>query len=42
MAKYLKIGFVRELELKLNKEEISYSKFVELLEEEVIYNYSNK
>lgn len=42
MAKYLKIGFVRELEYLLNKEEISYSKFVELLEEEVIYNYSNK
>ena len=39
MAKYLKIGFVRELELKLNREEISYSKMVELIEEECIKNY---
>ena len=39
MAKYLKIGFVRELELKLNREEISYSKMVELMEEECIKNY---
>ena len=39
MAKHLKIGFVRELELKLNREEISYSKMVELIEEECIKNY---
>ena len=42
MAKYLKIGFVRELELKLNREEISYSKMVELMEEECIKNYKNE
>jgi len=39
MAKYLKQGFVRELEWKLNREEISYSKMVELMEEECIKNY---
>jgi hypothetical protein len=38
MAKYLKQGFVRELEWKLNREEISYSKMVELMEEECIKN----
>ena len=42
MAKYLKIGFVRELELKLNREEISYSKMVELIEEECIKNYKKE
>ena len=39
MAKYLKQGFVRELEWQLNREEISYSKMVELMEEECIKNY---
>ena len=39
MGKYLKQGFVRELEWKLNREEISYSKMVELMEEECIKNY---
>ena len=39
MGKYLKQGFVRELEWKLNREEISYSKWVELMEEECIKNY---
>ena len=38
MGKYLKQGFVRELEWKLNREEISYSKMVELMEEECIKN----
>jgi hypothetical protein len=42
MAKYLKQGFVRELEWKLNREEISYSKWVELMEEECIKNYKNE
>ena len=39
MGKYLKQGVVRELEYQLNKEEISYSKWVELMEEECIKNY---
>ena len=39
MAKYLKIGFVRELESKLNNEEISYAKFIELMEKECLKNY---
>ncbi len=39
MGKYLKQGFVRELEWQLNREEISYSKWVELMEEECIKNY---
>lgn len=38
MAKYLKQGFVRELEWQLNREEISYSKWVNLMEEECIKN----
>jgi hypothetical protein len=39
MGKYLKLGFVRELHWKLNREEISYSKWVDLMEEECIKNY---
>tara|TARA_Y100001958_G_C20972928_1_gene367172 strand:- start:169 stop:510 length:342 start_codon:yes stop_codon:yes gene_type:complete len=39
MGKYLKQGFVRELEWQLNREEISYSKMVNLMEEECIKNY---
>ena len=41
MAKYLKQGFVRELEWQLSREEISYSKMVELIEEECIKNYKD-
>ena len=39
MGKYLKQGVVRELEWQLNREEISYYKWVELMEEECIKNY---
>ena len=42
MGKYLKQGFVRELEWQLNREEISYSKWVELMEEECIKNFSEE
>ena len=42
MGRYLKQGFVRELEWKLNREEISYSKMVELMEEECIKNYKKE
>jgi hypothetical protein len=40
MGKYLKQGFVRKLEWQLAREEISYSKMVELMEEECIKNYT--
>ena len=40
MGKYLKQGFVRELEWQHNREEISYSKMVELMEVECIKNYN--
>ena len=39
MGKYLKQGFVRELEWQLCRGEISYSKMVNLMEEECIKNY---
>ena len=39
MAKYLKTAFVRDLETKLQNEKISYSKMLELIQEEVIKNY---
>ena len=39
MGKYLKQGFVRKLEWQLARAEISYSKMVELMEEECIKNY---
>ena len=42
MGNYLKQGFVRELEWKLNREEISYSKMVNLMEEECIKNFSEE
>ena len=42
MGKYLKQGFVRELEWQLNREEISYSKWVDLMEGECIKNFSEE
>ena len=39
MAKYLKTAFVRNLEIQLYNEEISYNKMLELIQEEVIKNY---
>ena len=42
MGKYLKQGFVRALEWQLNREEISYSKWVDLMEEECIKNYKKE
>jgi len=38
MGKYLKQGFVRELAWMHAREEISYSKWVDLMEEECIKN----
>jgi len=42
MGKYLKQGFVRALEWQHAREEISYSKMVDLMEEECIKNYLNR
>ena len=42
MGKYLKQGFVRELAWMHAREEISYSKMVELMEEECIKNYKEE
>jgi hypothetical protein len=42
MGKYLKLGFVRELEWQHAREEISYSKMVDLMEEECIKNYKKE
>ena len=39
MGKYLKQGYVRNLEWELGKENISYSKMVDMMEEECIKNY---
>ena len=42
MGRYLKQGFVRALEWKHMREEISHSKMVELMEEECIKNYKKE
>ena len=39
MGKYLKQGYVRHLEWELGKENISYSKMVDMMEDECIKNY---
>jgi hypothetical protein len=39
MGKYLKQGFVRKLEIAHIFQEITHSRMVELIEEEVIKNY---
>ena len=39
MGKYLKQGYVRNLEWELGKENISYSKMVDMMEDECIKNY---
>ena len=39
MAKYLKTAFVRDLEIQVIEEKISYSRMLELIQEEVIKNY---
>ena len=42
MGKYLKQGFVRELEWQHAREEISHSKMVELMEEEAKKNLKDE
>jgi hypothetical protein len=39
MAKYLKTAFVRDLEIRVQAEEISYGRMLELIQEKVIENY---
>ena len=39
MAKYLKTAFVRDLEILVQAEKISYGRMLELIQEEVIKNY---
>lgn len=39
MSKYLKQGFIRKLEWKHSRGKISYSKMIELIENECIKNY---
>jgi hypothetical protein len=39
MAKYLKTGFFRDLEQQVFAEEISSTRMLELIQEEVIRNY---
>ena len=39
MAKYLKTGFFRDLEQQVFAEEISSTRMLELIQEEVIKNY---
>ena len=39
MPKYLKTAFVRDLEIQVNKEELSYNRMLDLIQEEVIKNY---
>ena len=39
MAKYLKTSFMRDLEIQIIEEKISYSRMLELIQEEFIKNY---
>lgn len=39
MPKYLKTAFVRDLEIQVNKAELSYTRMLDLIQEEVIKNY---
>jgi hypothetical protein len=41
MAKYLKTGFFRDLEQQVFAEEISSTRMLELIQDEVIKNYKN-
>ena len=42
MGKYLKQSFVRKLEIDYSRDEITHSRLVELIEEEVIKNYTKE
>lgn len=40
MPKYLKTAFVRDLEKQVAKGELSYTRMLELIQDEVIKNYT--
>ena len=42
MSKYLKTAFVRELEQQVRRGELSYTRMLELIQDEVIKNYNKK
>jgi len=42
MGKYLKQSFVRKLEIAYSRDEITHSRMIELIEEEVIKNYTKE
>ena len=42
MGKYLKQSFIRKLEIDYARDEITHSRMVELIEEEVIKNYTKE
>ena len=42
MPKYLKTAFVRDLEIQVNKAELSYIRMLELIQKEVIKNYKEE
>ena len=39
MARYLKTSFMRDLEIQVIEDKISYGRMLELIQEEVIKNY---
>jgi len=42
MPQYLKTAFVRDLEQQVTQGELSYTRMLELIQEEVINNYMSK
>ena len=42
MPKYLKTAFVRDLEKQVMESELSYTRMLELIQDEVIKNYNKK
>jgi len=42
MPKYLKTAFVRDLEKQVIEGELSYTRMLELIQDEVIKNYNKK
>ena len=42
MPKYLKTAFVRDLESQVMLGKLSYTRMLELMQEEVIKNYNNE
>ena len=42
MPKYLKTAFVRDLEKQVRRGELSHTRMLELIQDEVIKNYNKK